>query len=55
MALIIDAMGRSRARGWLDLMPSVVAMFRDGDTLRPVEAAWLADWLAGAGLSLIHI
>lgn len=46
MSLIVDAVKSSRARSWLDLIPPIVTMFRDGDSLGAVETAWLCDWLA---------
>lgn len=49
MALILDALCLERARSWHKLVPEMVVLFRDGDSLRPVEAEWLADWLACMG------
>lgn len=49
MSLILDATRISRSTVWLDLMPKVVTLFKDGDALRPVEAGWLAEWMAGIG------
>lgn len=49
MRIIIDAAKAGRARKWLDLLPHIVPQFKDGDTLKRVEAEWLADWLAEEG------
>lgn len=49
MSLITEAAKASRAKGWLDILPHIVPMFRDGDTLPHVESAWLSEWLASQG------
>ena len=49
MRLFNDAMRREKASLWATLFAELVPFFRDGDTLRPVEAGWLGDWLAILG------
>lgn len=49
MRLIVDAVRAERASLWVDLLVELVPLFRDGETLRLVEAGWLADWLKAAG------
>lgn len=49
MRLLNGAMRREKASLWAALFAELVPFFRDGDTLRPIEAAWLADWLEETG------